>query len=161
MTVCLWLLINFWIWPSSQPVRRLSQWPILERYSSNKFGFTLGYHRPSSPIDKTGSSTPFGQLSGLCWTPISQNPLLSTPKLIAKPRSSIEWLCTSCACKILSIPIHGMRVSHMSNIVTTGLSIVPPTILHFRWVWDSNPWDPLMFHFLFPLYKQTLPLINL
>jgi hypothetical protein len=54
------------------------------------FGFTLGYHRPSSPTETIGSSTPFGRVSGLCWTPSSQNPLLSTPKPMAKPRSSIN-----------------------------------------------------------------------
>jgi hypothetical protein len=54
-----------------------------------------------------------------------------------------------------------MRVSHMSNTVTIGLSIVPLVISHFRWVWDSNPWDPLMFHFLFPPHKKTLSLISM
>jgi hypothetical protein len=49
----------------------------------------------------------------------------------------------------------------MSNTTTTGLSIVPPAIAHFKWVWDCNPWDPLMLHFLLPLHKQTLPLISL
>jgi hypothetical protein len=49
----------------------------------------------------------------------------------------------------------------MSNTVTTWLSIVPLAIAHFRWVWDSNPWDPLMLHFLLPPHKQTLPLISL
>jgi hypothetical protein len=39
--------------------------------------------------ETTGSSTPFGRVSGLCWTPSSQNPLLSTPKPMAKQRSSI------------------------------------------------------------------------
>jgi hypothetical protein len=48
-----------------------------------------------------------------------------------------------------------------SPIVTTGLFIVPPAIAHFRWVWDSNPWDPLMLHFLFPPHRKTLPLISL
>ena len=46
MTACLWSLINFQRWPSSQPIRRLSQQLILPSYSSNEFGFTLGYHRP-------------------------------------------------------------------------------------------------------------------
>jgi hypothetical protein len=49
----------------------------------------------------------------------------------------------------------------MFNTVTTGLSIVPPTIAHFRWVWDSNPWDPLMLHFLFPPHRKNLPMISL
>jgi hypothetical protein len=49
----------------------------------------------------------------------------------------------------------------MSNIVTTRLSIVTLAIAHFRWVSDSNPWDPLMLHFLLQPHRQTLPLINL
>jgi hypothetical protein len=49
----------------------------------------------------------------------------------------------------------------MSNTVTTGLSIVPLAIAHFRRVWDSNPWDPWMLHFLLPPHKQNLPLISL
>jgi hypothetical protein len=49
----------------------------------------------------------------------------------------------------------------MSNIVTKGLSIVPPSIVHFRWVWDSNPWDPLMFHLLLPPHRKNLRLISL
>jgi hypothetical protein len=36
-----------------------------------------------------------------------------------------------------------------------------PAITHFRWVWDSNPWDPLMFHSLLPLHRESLPLISL
>jgi hypothetical protein len=44
----------------------------------------FGYHRPSSPIGITGSSTHFGQVSGHCWTPSSLNPLPSTLKLMAK-----------------------------------------------------------------------------
>jgi hypothetical protein len=72
MTVCLWSLIGFRKWPSSQPVRRISQWQILPSSSSNEFGSTLGYHTPSSLTETTGSSTPFGRVSGLCWTPSSQ-----------------------------------------------------------------------------------------
>jgi hypothetical protein len=49
----------------------------------------------------------------------------------------------------------------MSKIGTTGLSIVPPSMAHFKWVSDSYPWDPLMLHFLLPPHKQTLPLISL
>jgi hypothetical protein len=49
----------------------------------------------------------------------------------------------------------------MSNTVTIGFSIVPPAIADFRWVWDSNPWDPLMLYFLLPPPRQTLPLISL
>jgi hypothetical protein len=49
----------------------------------------------------------------------------------------------------------------MFNTVTTGLSIAPPTIAHFRWGWDSNPWVPLMLHYLFPPHRQTLPMFSL
>jgi hypothetical protein len=49
----------------------------------------------------------------------------------------------------------------MSNTITTGLSIAPPTIAHFKWVWDSNPWDTLMLHSLLPPHRQNLPLIIL
>jgi hypothetical protein len=71
-----------------------------------------------------------------------------------------QMICASYACTILSIHVHGTRVFHMSEIVTSRLSIVPPAIAHFRWVCDSNPWDPLMLHFLLPLHRQTLPLIS-
>jgi hypothetical protein len=50
---------------------------------------------------------------------------------------------------------------HISNTVTTRLSVVPPSIAHFKWVWDSNHWDPLILHFLFPLHRHNLPLISL
>jgi hypothetical protein len=50
---------------------------------------------------------------------------------------------------------------HMSNTTTIGLSIVPPTIAHFKWVWDSNHWDPLLFHFLLVPHRQILPLVIL
>jgi hypothetical protein len=49
----------------------------------------------------------------------------------------------------------------MSNTITTRLSIVPLAIAHFRWVWDSNPWDPLMLHSLLPLHRHNIPLISL
>jgi hypothetical protein len=49
----------------------------------------------------------------------------------------------------------------MSNIITTWLSIVQLTIDHYKWILDSNPWDPLMFHFLLPPHRKTLPLIIL
>jgi hypothetical protein len=90
MTVYLWLLICFRRWPSSQPARRISQRQILPSSSSNECGSILGYHRPSSPTGTTGSSTHFGRVSSQCWTPSSLNPLLSTPKQMAKQRSSIR-----------------------------------------------------------------------
>jgi hypothetical protein len=57
-------------------------------------------------------------------------------------------LCTSCTCTNLSIHVHGIRVSPMFNTVTTGLSIAPPSIAHFKWGYDSNIWVPLMLHYL-------------
>jgi hypothetical protein len=48
MIVCLWSLIGFRRWPSSHPVRRMSQRQILLSSSSNECGSTSGYHRPSS-----------------------------------------------------------------------------------------------------------------
>jgi hypothetical protein len=45
--------------------------------------------------------------------------------------------------------------------VTVGLSIAPLDIAHFRWGWDSNPWVPLMLHYLLPPHKQTLPMFIL
>jgi hypothetical protein len=49
----------------------------------------------------------------------------------------------------------------MFNTVTTGISIAPLIIAHFRWGWDSNLWDPLMLHFLLPPHIHTLPMISL
>jgi hypothetical protein len=49
----------------------------------------------------------------------------------------------------------------MFNTITTWLFIAPPAIAHFRWLWDSNPWNPLMLNFLFPSHRQTLPMISL
>jgi hypothetical protein len=49
----------------------------------------------------------------------------------------------------------------MFNTVTTGLSITPPTISHFRWGWDSNHWVPLMLHYLLPPRRQSLPMFSL
>jgi hypothetical protein len=55
MTVCLWSLIDFRRWPSSQPVRIMSQQQILLSSSSNECGSNLGYHKPSSSTEETGS----------------------------------------------------------------------------------------------------------
>jgi hypothetical protein len=49
----------------------------------------------------------------------------------------------------------------MFNTVTTGLSIAPLAIAHFRWDWDSNPWVPLMLHYLLQPHRQTLPMFSL
>jgi hypothetical protein len=83
MLAYLWWLIGFQIWPFSQPARRASQQQILPSSSSNEYGSILGYHRPSSLIKTTGSSTHFGQVSSHYWTPSSLNPLPSTLKLLA------------------------------------------------------------------------------
>jgi hypothetical protein len=45
--------------------------------------------------------------------------------------------------------------------ITTWLSIAPPTIAHFRWGWDSNPWVPLMLHYLLQPHRQNLPMFSL
>jgi hypothetical protein len=61
---CVFVVIDhFQRWPSSQPIRRMSQWKILPRSSSNECGSTLGYHIPSSPTETASSSTPFGRVS--------------------------------------------------------------------------------------------------
>jgi hypothetical protein len=44
---------------------------------------------------------------------------------------------------------------------TIGLSIAPLAIAHFRWGWDSNPWVPLMLHYLLPPHRKTLPMFIL
>jgi hypothetical protein len=49
----------------------------------------------------------------------------------------------------------------MVSTTTTGLSIAPPTIAHFRWGWDSNPWVPLMLHYLLQPHRQNLPMFSL
>jgi hypothetical protein len=49
----------------------------------------------------------------------------------------------------------------MFNIITKGLSIAPLSIAHFRWGWDSNPWDLLMLQFLLPPHRYNLPMISL
>jgi hypothetical protein len=49
----------------------------------------------------------------------------------------------------------------MFNTITTWLSISPLAISHFRWDWDSNPWVPLMLHYLLPPHKETLPMFSL
>jgi hypothetical protein len=54
-----------------------------------------------------------------------------------------------------------MIVLPMFSIATTGLSIAPPNIAPFRWGCDSNPWVPLMLHYLLQPHRQTLPMFNL
>jgi hypothetical protein len=49
----------------------------------------------------------------------------------------------------------------MFNTITTGLSIAPPTIAHFKWDWDSKPWVPLMLHYLLQPHRQNLPMFSL
>jgi len=80
---------------------------------------------------------------------------------MTKHRFSIRWLCESCSCTTPSICVHEMRVSPMFKTVTTGLSIAPLPISHFRWGWDSNPWVPLMLHYILPPHRQNLPMLSL
>jgi hypothetical protein len=54
-----------------------------------------------------------------------------------------------------------MRVFPMFNTTTLGLSIAPPTIAHFRWEWESNPWVPWMLHYLLQPHIQILPMFIL
>jgi hypothetical protein len=54
-----------------------------------------------------------------------------------------------------------MRFSPMFNTVTTGLSIAPPAIAHFRWGWDSKPSVPLMLHYLLQPHRKNLPMFSL
>jgi hypothetical protein len=54
-----------------------------------------------------------------------------------------------------------MRVFTMFNTTTIGISIAPPTIAHFRWGWDSNPWVPLMLHYLLPSHRKNIPMFIL
>jgi hypothetical protein len=61
----------------------------------------------------------------------------------------------------LSILIYGMRVFPMFNTTTIWLSIAPPTIDPFRWGWDSNPWVPLMLHYLLEPHRKILPMFSL
>jgi hypothetical protein len=90
MTTHLWSLIGFQRWPSSHPIRRISQRQILPSSSSNECESIFGYHRPSSPTNTICSSTHFGRVSSHYWTPISLNPLLSIPKQMTKQRLSIK-----------------------------------------------------------------------
>jgi hypothetical protein len=133
MIVYLWWLIGFRRWPLSQPARRASQQSIFPRYSLNRCGSILVYHKPSPHIGTTVSSTYFRRVSSHSWTQSSLNPLLSTFKPMARQRSSIGLLCTFCACTTLNIHVHAMRFFPMFNIATTRLSIAPLAISHFRW----------------------------
>jgi hypothetical protein len=90
MTVFLWLLIAFPRWRLWPPIRRASQQRPLPRSSLNEYGYILESHKPLSQIGTVGSSTHSGRASGHCWTPSSPNPLLSTPRQMAKLRSSIR-----------------------------------------------------------------------
>ena len=49
----------------------------------------------------------------------------------------------------------------MFNTTTTRLSITPPTIAHLRWGWDSNPWVPLLLHYLLQPHMHNLPIFSL
>jgi hypothetical protein len=89
MTVFFWLLINFPRWRLRLLARRASQWRPLPRYSSNECGYIFGYHKPLSHIGTFSSLAHSGRASGHGWTPSSPNTMPSTPKQIAKLRSSI------------------------------------------------------------------------
>jgi hypothetical protein len=121
----------------------------------------LGYYRPSSMISTSGSSTHFSRVSDHCWTPSPLNALPSTLKPMAKQRSSIRRLCTSRTYINLRIFVVRMRFFPMFNTTTTWLSISPTAIAPFRWGWDSNPWVPLMLHYLLQPHKQILPMFIL
>jgi hypothetical protein len=54
-----------------------------------------------------------------------------------------------------------MRVFPMFKTTTTWLSIAPPSIAHFRWGWDSNPWVPLMLHYLLQTHRHNISMIIL
>jgi hypothetical protein len=54
-----------------------------------------------------------------------------------------------------------MRFFPVFNTTTTWLSIAPPTIAHFRWGWDSNPWVPLMLHYLLQPHRHNLPMFSM
>jgi hypothetical protein len=49
----------------------------------------------------------------------------------------------------------------MFNTTTIGLSISPPAIAPFRWGWDSNPWVPLMLHYIFQPQRKFLSMFSL
>jgi hypothetical protein len=51
-----------------------------------------------------------------------------------------------------------MIVFPMFSKTTTGLSIAPSAIAPLRWGWDSNPWVPLMLHYLLQQHRQILPM---
>jgi hypothetical protein len=90
MTVFLWLLIAFPKWRLWSPARRASQHRPLPSSSLNEYGYILESHKPLSQIGIVGSSTHSGRAFGHCWTPSSPNPLPSTPRQMAKLRSSIR-----------------------------------------------------------------------
>jgi len=79
---------------------------------------------------------------------------------MAKQRLSIRLLFTSLACINISNRVHGMRVFPMFNIVTTNISIAPPTISHFRCDLDSNHWVPLMLHYLLQPHRKNIPMFT-
>jgi hypothetical protein len=49
----------------------------------------------------------------------------------------------------------------MFNTTTIGISIAPLAISHFRWGYDSNPWVPLMLHYLLQPHRKNLPMFSL
>jgi hypothetical protein len=133
-----WLLIIFPRWRFWLPARRTSPQRPLPRSYLNASRYTLGSHKPLSQIGAVSSLAHSGQAFGHYWIPSSPNPLPSTPRQMAKLRSSIERSYISCTCTIPSTLTHGMRVSPMSSIATTEPCIAQLATTPFRWGWDSN-----------------------
>lgn len=138
MPLFLWSSTNFLRCPFWPPARRVSQQKPMLSSSSNECGYTLGSHIPLSQIRTTSYWVHFGQASVRCWIPSSLIPQPSTPKLMAKHRSSTRWSCTFSACTTWIIHAHGMKSSPMSRTITTGLSIAQLAISLSRWGWDSS-----------------------
>jgi hypothetical protein len=49
----------------------------------------------------------------------------------------------------------------MFNTTTKNLSIAPPTICHFRWGLDSNPWVSLMLPYLLQPRRKNIPMFSM
>jgi hypothetical protein len=90
MTVFLWLLIAFLRWRLWLPTRRTSQQSPLPISSLNESWYILESHKLLYYIGTVDFSSHSSRASGHCWTPRSPNPWPSTPRHMAKPRSSIE-----------------------------------------------------------------------
>jgi hypothetical protein len=116
----------------------------------------LGSHKALSQAVTVGS----GRASGHYWIPSSPNPLPSTPRQMAKLRSSTKWSYISCTCTIKNTSTHGMRVLCMSNIATIEPCIAQLATTPFRWGWDSNHCAPWMLHYPWRPPRSTHPLLH-